>query len=83
MDQKTQEERRNDTPTQTQANGENQNKLNQIVSLSRPLFHTVDASAFSSYMSRAQLQEFSHRQQKQQELQKKLGIFWENKMMKL
>jgi len=71
MDQKTQvkpEEIRNDTPTQNQSN--------QIVSVSRPLFHTANASAFSSYMSRAQLQEFSHRQQKQQELQKKLGTFW-------
>jgi len=58
MDQKTQEERRNDTPTQTQANGENQNQTNQIVSLSRPLFHTAGASPFSSYMNRIQLQEF-------------------------
>jgi nuclear transcription factor Y, gamma len=71
MDQKTQvkpEERRNDTPTQNQSN--------QIVSVPRPLFHTASASAFSSYLSRVQLQEISHRQQKQQELQKKLGTFW-------
>jgi len=71
MDQKTQvnpEERRNDTSTQNQSN--------QIVSLSRPLFHTVSASAFSPYMSRVQFQEISHRQQKQQELHKKLGTFW-------
>lgn len=68
MDQKTQvkpEERRNDTQTQ-----------NQIVSVSRSLFHTANASAFSSYMSRVQVQEISHQQQKQQELQKKLGTFW-------
>jgi len=61
MDQKTQEERRNDTPTQTQASGKNQNQSNQIVSLSRPLFNTAGASAFSPYLSRVQLQEISHR----------------------
>ncbi|GAU41945.1 hypothetical protein TSUD_380500 [Trifolium subterraneum] len=81
MDQKKQEQPReqvNHAPTETQANGENQNQSNQIMQLSHPLIHSAGASAFSSYLSRDQFQHFSQNFFNQQALYSNLATFWAN-----